>query len=139
VTKRGLDVLSAMPLFSDLSKRHLRRLGDLMEEERFHDGASVVKEGEEGDSLYVIVEGQAKVKRGGRTVDRLLPGDVFGEVSLLDGGPRTATVEAETPFVVLAIHREPFRKMLQQEPDIAVKILSSLARRFRLMQRAQSR
>jgi CRP-like cAMP-binding protein len=107
-----------------------------MEEERFHEGAKVVSEGDQGDSLYIIVEGQASVIRGGRRVDNLLPGDFFGEVSLLDGGPRTATVTADTPLVVLAMNRKPFARMLEQEPEIAVKILISLARRFRYMQRS---
>jgi CRP/FNR family transcriptional regulator, cyclic AMP receptor protein len=136
VGKRGHDVLSDVPLFSELSKRHLRRVADLMEEERFHEGAAVVEEGDQGDSLYVILEGQADVVRGKRTVDHVLPGDFFGEISLLDGGPRTATVRAATPLVVLAIRRKPFSHMLQQEPEIAVKVLSALARRFRVMQRS---
>jgi CRP/FNR family cyclic AMP-dependent transcriptional regulator len=135
VARRGHDVLSDIPLFSELSKRHLRRLGDLMEEQRFHEGANIVSEGDDGDSLYIIVEGQAGVIRGGRRVDRLLPGDFFGEVSLLDGGPRTATVTADTPLVVLAMHRRPFARMVEKEPEIAVKILIALARRFRFMQR----
>ena len=136
MARSGHVLLSEIPLFSQLSKRHLRRVGDLLEEERFHEGAPVVKEGEEGDSLYVIAEGEAKVIRGNRTVDRLLPGDFFGEVSLLDGGPRTATVQADTPLAVLMIRRRPFVRMLEQEPEIAFKILTALARRFRRIQRA---
>jgi CRP/FNR family transcriptional regulator, cyclic AMP receptor protein len=136
VAKRGHDVLSDVPLFSELSKRHLRRVAELMEEEQFPEGAAVVEEGDQGDSLYVIIEGQADVVRGKRTVDHLLPGDFFGEVSLLDGGPRTATVTAATPLTLFAIRRKPFSRMLQQEPEIAVKILTALTRRFRTMQRS---
>jgi len=139
VSNRGRDILMGVPLFSDLSKRHVRRIADLMEEQRFHEGANVVREGEEGDSLYVLVEGQADVIRGDRTVDRLLPGDFFGEISLLDGGPRTATVTADTPITVLTISRGPFTRMLGQEPEIAVKILSALARRLRWMMRSSRR
>jgi len=108
-----------------------------MEEERYHEGASVVREGEDGDSMYVLVEGQADVVRGDRTVDRLLPGDFFGEISLLDGGPRTATIVADTPITVYAIRRDRFNRMLTQEPEIAAKILTALARRLRFMIRRQ--
>jgi protein phosphatase len=137
LANRGADILTNVPLFSELSKRHLKRVAELMEQERYHEGAKVVREGEEGDSMYVLVEGQADVARGGRTVDRLLPGDFFGEISLLDGGPRTATVVADTPITVLAIRRDPFNRMLAQEPEIAGKILTALARRLRLMIRRQ--
>ena len=134
---RGGDILANVPLFSELSKRHLKRVAELMEQERYHEGAIVVHEGEEGDSMYVLAEGQADVVRGGRTVDRLLPGDFFGEISLLDAGPRTATIVADTPITVLAIRRGPFNRMLTQEPEIAGKILTALARRLRLMIRRQ--
>jgi protein phosphatase len=137
VANRGRDILANVPLFSELSKRHLKRVAELMEEERYHEGAKVVREGEEGDSMYVLVGGQADVVRGGRTVDRLLPGDFFGEISLLDGGPRTATIVVDTPITVLAIRRGPFNRMLTQEPEIAGKILTALARRLRYMIRRQ--
>jgi CRP-like cAMP-binding protein len=137
LANRGGDILANVPLFSELSKRHLKRVAELMEQERYHEGANVVHEGEEGDSMYVLVEGQADVVRGGRTVDRLLPGDFFGEISLLDGGPRTASIVADTPITVFAIRRGPFNRMLAQEPEIAGKILTALARRLRLMIRRQ--
>ncbi|MFL5737986.1 MAG: cyclic nucleotide-binding domain-containing protein [Actinomycetota bacterium] len=137
MANRGRDILMSVPLFSELSKRHVKRVADVMEEERYHEGASIVREGEEGDSMYVLVEGQADVVRDDRTVDRLLPGDFFGEISLLDGGPRTATIVADTPITVLAIRRDPFNRMLTQEPEIAVKILTALARRLRFMMRRQ--
>ena len=137
MANRGRDILMGVPLFSELSKRHVKRIADLMDEERYHEGASVVREGEDGDSMYVLVEGQADVRRGDRTVDRLLPGDFFGEISLLDAGPRTATIVADTPITVLAIRRGPFNRMLEQEPEIAARILTALARRLRLMIRRQ--
>jgi CRP-like cAMP-binding protein len=137
VANRERDILMNVPLFSELSKRHVKRVADVMEEERYHEGAKIVREGEDGDSLYVLVEGQADVVRDGRTVDRLLPGDFFGEISLLDGGPRTATIVADTPITVYAIRRGPFNRMLTQEPEIASKVLTALARRLRFMIRRQ--
>jgi protein phosphatase len=137
VSNRGRDILSGVPLFSGLPKKHVRRIAELMDEERYHEGASIVREGEQGDSMYVVVEGQCNVVRGDRSVDRLLPGDFFGEISLLDGGPRTASIVTDTPVTVLTISRAPFAQMLEQEPEIAVKILTALARRLRFMIRSQ--
>ncbi len=133
--RRAVDVLSRVPLFSGLSTRHLRRLSDLTEEARFMEGASIVKEGEEGDSFYVILAGQAKVVgRGGRVVAHLLPGDFFGEISLIDGGKRTASVVSETPLTTLILERKRFARMLEQEPGIAAKMLEELARRLRRLE-----
>jgi CRP/FNR family cyclic AMP-dependent transcriptional regulator len=137
VANRERDILMSVPLFSELSKRHVKRIAELMDEERYHEGAKIVREGEDGDSMYVLVEGQAEVVRNDRTVDRLLPGDFFGEISLLDGGPRTATIVADTPITVYAIRRGPFNRMLSQEPEIASKVLTALARRLRFMIRRQ--
>jgi CRP-like cAMP-binding protein len=137
VANRERDILMSVPLFSELSKRHVKRIAELMDEERYHEGAKIVREGEDGDSMYVLVEGQADVVRDDRTVDRLLPGDFFGEISLLDGGPRTATIVADTPITVYAIRRGPFNRMLSQEPEIASKVLTALARRLRFMIRRQ--
>ena len=136
MARGATDALARVPLFEELSSRHLRRVAELMQEVSYHDGAPVVTEGQDGDSLYMIVEGEAKVMRGKRSVDKLLPGDVFGEISLLDGGPRTATVVASTPLRLLEIRRDPFRKMLEQEPGITVKLLGALAKRFRRMSRS---
>ncbi|MGQ0669836.1 MAG: cyclic nucleotide-binding domain-containing protein [Actinomycetota bacterium] len=136
MSRRGQHVLAHVPLFAGLSQRALRRVSDLAEEVRYMEGAPVVREGDDGDSFYVILEGQAKVVRGtGRVLTRLVPGDFFGEVSLLDGGERTATVVSETPLTMLMLGRKPFAKMLEQQPDVAVKMLEELAARLRRMER----
>ena len=115
---RGGDILANVPLFSELSKRHLKRVAELMEQERYHEGAIVVHEGEEGDSMYVLAEGQADVVRGGRTVDRLLPGDFFGEISLLTSRPRTATVTALTGVETLELTRASLESLRAAYPDL---------------------
>jgi CRP/FNR family transcriptional regulator, cyclic AMP receptor protein len=129
-------VLAQVPLFASLSTRHRKRLADSIREARFMEGARVVKEGEVGESFFVIVEGEAKVEnRSGRVVNRLFPGDFFGEISLLDGGARTATVAAETPLVTLELTRRAFRKVLEQEPAVAVKLLAYTAGLLRRLER----
>ncbi|MFB3738059.1 MAG: cyclic nucleotide-binding domain-containing protein [Candidatus Velamenicoccus archaeovorus] len=134
--RREQLALAQVPLFSPLSPRYLRRLADQMEEVRYMEGAPIVKEGEIGDTFYVIAEGQAKVENTkGRVVNRLLPGDFFGEISLLDGGARTATVVAETPMTLLALTRKRFLKLLQAEPAVAVKLLEHSATMLRRLER----
>jgi CRP/FNR family cyclic AMP-dependent transcriptional regulator len=135
VAKRGQAVLERVPLFEDLSKGQLRGVRDLAEEVRYMEGASIVREGEPGDSFYVIVEGQAKVQRGDKTLATLVPGEFFGEISLLDGGERTATVVSETPMALLEIKQRPFMKMIGKQPDIALKMMQGLAARLREMER----
>jgi CRP-like cAMP-binding protein len=129
--KRGVHLLAGVPLFSGLSPRHLRRLADLAEEVRFDAGTPIVQEEQPGGTMYVILEGEAKVTRGKRTLNRLYPGDFFGEVSLLDGGPRTATVVAETPVAAVRLFRKEFDKLVASDPGVAVKILGELASRIR--------
>jgi ATP-binding cassette subfamily B protein len=88
------------------------------------EGASIVREGDKGDTFFVVLEGQARVvNRKGRVLNRVYPGDFFGEISLLDGGPRTATVVAETPMLLLGLSRSAFRDVLATEPVVAVKLL----------------
>jgi CRP-like cAMP-binding protein len=135
VGKREQQALAQVPLFSHLSPRYLKRIADSTQEVRYMEGASVVKEGQEGESFFVIVEGQAKVlNRTGKVVNRLLPGDFFGEISLLDGGARTATVVTETPMMMLELKRSAFRKALEEEPRVAVKLLEHAAGMLRRLE-----
>jgi CRP-like cAMP-binding protein len=137
VRDRAREAIARVPLFSNLSPRHLKRLADLTEEQRFMAGATVVKEGEVGDTFYVILEGEAKVlHRSGRTANRLYPGDFFGEISLLDGGARTASVVAETLISMLALRRKDFMKLLEVEPEVAVKLLRHAAALLRRLERS---
>jgi CRP-like cAMP-binding protein len=139
VPRRGRESLAQVPLFTELSPRHMKRVGDLMEEQRYMDGATVVREGDIGDTFYVIREGEAKVvTRSGRVVNRLRPGDFFGEISLLDGGPRTASVVAETPLTMLALTRNAFLRLVRDEPAVAVGLLTYAARLLRRMERSKT-
>jgi CRP/FNR family cyclic AMP-dependent transcriptional regulator len=131
--RKGVGLLETVPLFSGLSKRHLRRIAGLAEEARFPAGKVIVQTGSRGNAFYVIVEGTAKVLAGysSRTLARLGPGDFFGELALLDGGPRTASVVAAEPLTTIRIPRAQFRKMLRKEPEVGLKILEDLAGRLR--------
>ena len=131
--RKGVALLEKVPLFNGLSKRHLRRIAGLADEARFPAGRVIVQTGSRGNAFYVIVEGTAKVLAGysSRTLARLGPGDFFGELALLDGGPRTASVVAAEPLTAIRIQRAQFRKMLRSEPEVGLKILEELAGRLR--------
>jgi CRP/FNR family cyclic AMP-dependent transcriptional regulator len=132
VASRKLDtVLSAVPLFDGLSRRHLKRLAAASEVADFMAGHAIVREGEPGDAFFVVLAGQAKVTSNGKLVNRVLPGDHFGEISLLDGDVRTATVTSETPMTLLMLPRPRFLKALRDDPDIAMNLLAGLARQVR--------
>jgi CRP-like cAMP-binding protein len=139
MAKRERDALAQVPLFQGLSARHLRRIADVTKEERLMQGATVVKAGDSGDTFYMILEGEAKVvSPSRRETNRLQPGDWFGEISLLDGGPRTASVIAETPMRALTLKRSAFRKVLEDEPSVTVKILAQIATLIRRLERPTS-
>ena len=139
MAKRGRELLARVPLFANLSPRYLRRLADFTEEQRYMEGGKVVREGDIGEAFYVIVEGEAKVVgRSGRAVNHLYPGDFFGEISLLDGGPRTATVVAATPLTMLALPRRALLDVIRQEPAVGAKLLQHVAGLLRRMEHSPS-
>jgi CRP/FNR family cyclic AMP-dependent transcriptional regulator len=135
----ALELLKEVPLFAALSGPQLSRLAGIAEEVSYGPGRMIVRDGTPGVAFYVITEGRAKVIKGkiasagGRA--RLGPGDFFGELALLDGGPRSASVVADGPITTIRIERRPFRSLLRDEPDIALKLLEGMARRMRGMTR----
>ena len=132
MAKPKLDmVLASVALFEGLSKRHLKQIAALATVDNYMEGATIVKEGEPGDSFFVVLSGQAKVLVRKRNVNRILPGDHFGEISLLDGGPRSASVVTETPMTVASIGRKGFERLLKNDPDLSLAMLRTLAKRLR--------
>ena len=134
--KQLTTVLEAVPLFEGLTQKQLRKVADLADVARFMAGATLVKQGVVGDSFYVVLTGQAKVIANDRTVNRLLPGDHFGEISLLDGGPRSASVAAETEMTLVIITQKDFLAMLSKDPEITVCLLEGMARTVRRLDRS---
>jgi CRP/FNR family cyclic AMP-dependent transcriptional regulator len=130
-TAQRADLLSRVPLFSGLSRRHIKLLAEAATDARYRPGTTIVLEGKPGDTFFAIVDGDADVLRGVRRIAKLGPGDFFGEISLLDGGPRTATVEARTPVVAVRLGRATFNQMLKVDPKVGVKILGEVAHRLR--------
>jgi CRP/FNR family cyclic AMP-dependent transcriptional regulator len=136
---RSTTALAGVPLFSGFSKRHLQRLAAETDEVRFRPGEGIVEEGNPGETLFVLLEGQAKVIRGGKVRTHLVPGDFFGEVSVLDGGPRTASVVAETPVAALRLFRRTVLELVSNEPQLALSLLGGIAHRIREIDRSLTR
>lgn len=125
------EQLSQVPIFSGCSNRELQAIARAAKEVHHKAGTTIAREGDAGIGLFVISDGRAKVTIGGRTKGRLGPGDFFGEIALLDGGPRTASVVAESDLTLLGVTEWVFRGLLQEHPTIAIKTLQSLAGRLR--------
>ena len=123
--------LQSVPLFSGLTKKELAVVSGAAKEVGATAGDILAKEGEQGVGFFLIVEGTARVVVNGRTRRRLSAGDTFGEIALLDGGPRTATVIAETDMVMLGITAWAFKGLLTQYPTITIKLLEEVASRLR--------
>jgi CRP-like cAMP-binding protein len=135
MAKPAADVLSTVDLFQSLSKRELQRLMSSAKELTFVVGDSIVTEGDEDGRFYLLLEGAARVAKGRRTLAKLGPGDYFGEISLIDGEPRSATVLATEPVRALTIARWHFRPLLEEHPAIARKVLLEMCRRVRELDR----
>jgi CRP/FNR family cyclic AMP-dependent transcriptional regulator len=127
----ALETLSTIPLFSRLSPRQLRKLYKGIGEDRYDAGTMIVREGAHAETLFVVLEGTAKVVRSGRTVSHRGPGEFFGEISMIDGRARAASVIAETPMRCLVIFQASLRKLAMSEPQVAWALLESLATRMR--------
>lgn len=128
-----LDELSRVSLFSACSKKDLRAIAKAVDELVVEDERELVKEGTAGKEAFIIVEGTAVVRRNGRRVASLGPGDCFGELALLDGGPRTASVIADEPMRVLVLGQREFHWLLDEVPGLATKIMRSMAARIRAL------
>ena len=131
MTETSLAALAGIPLFAGIPKRHLRAILKRMGEYEYKDGDTILREARQGEVLFLLLEGSARVVRGGRTVARLSPGDFFGEIAVLDRRPRTASVIAASPVRCLTLHRDDLREVLAGEPVIAWSLLQALASRLR--------
>lgn len=123
--------LAAVPIFSGCSKRELAIIARASKVVVHKDGTVIAREGERGIGLFLILEGRCLVTIGGKTKAKLGPGDFFGEVALLDGGPRTATVTAASAVKLVGITGWVFRGLLMEHPSIALKTLEAVAGRLR--------
>ena len=129
--KSATQMLGSVGLFEGLSTKELSQIQKASRQVEFSAGSEIVKEGEEGVGFHLILSGRAKVSVRGRTRKTLGPGKFFGELSLIDRGPRTATVVAETAVKTLSIVSWEFLPLVEKTPSIARKLLVEMCRRLR--------
>ncbi len=133
-----LAMLQRVPLFSGLTAKEVKRIQAAGREVRFDTGAHITSEGEQGIAFFLILEGRASVHVASKPKRGLGPGDFVGEIALLDGGPRTATVTAETPLRCFALVAWTFRPLLLESPEVTYKMLVEVCRRLRGADRESS-
>jgi len=122
--------LSKIPLFANCSKRELERLLARTRSETVDAGHKLFLEGTPGTNLYLILAGTAVVRKNGRRIAQLGPGDVVGELAVILGEPRTATVEAETPIEWLVLDRASLRRAFDDVPGLGWNVLQAVAGRL---------
>lgn len=133
------DLLKKVPLFEGMSARDLKVVAAEMREDSFKAGKAIVTEGDPGGRFYLIVEGQAKVTQNGRSRGVLQPGDSFGELSLIDKGPRSATVTAQTDVVARSLTSISFLALLDEHSSMSRKVMVELAKLVRKTEKALNR
>ncbi len=126
--------LAKCRLFEDLSKSELAAAADMMGEDHFPGKTQILKEGEEGMGFFfVVLDGSATVVQHGKEVATLKQGDFFGEVTSLNGGPRTASVTTKEPLWVVRLTDSNFRPFLEAYPKVAYRILEKVLMRFQAL------
>ena len=124
-------LLRTVPLFQGMTDSAIDAIAGLAEPGHYAAGDTLVRQGEPGETLIVIVDGRATVDQDGTVIRRLANGDFLGEISLIDGGPRTATVIAETPIEALVIDRAGFDRLMNDHPAVRLGLLMALSERLR--------
>lgn len=128
-----LELLRRIPLFNACNPRQIQRIGMLADEVDVPDGKVLMRQGETGHDMMIVVSGQVSVDRDGQRINTLGPGDFFGELALVDGGPRTATVTAEAPARLLVVGHRDFHSLMDEFPEIAAQVMNALAHRVRTL------
>lgn len=128
--------LEGVALLEACTRRQLKAVARITEVVEKPAGTVLARAGEPGNEFFLILDGHARVEVSPRKRSRLEPGTYFGEMSLLDGGPRSATVVAETPLRLLAIKRRDFATLLREAPELTQSLLATLSRRVRQAEQA---
>ena len=124
-----VELLLKVPLFARCSKRELAAIATLANEVNLPDGHTLIREGAQAFSFFVLVEGTAEVRQNGRRIAILGPGDFMGELALILHRPRTATVTLTSPAQLLAVSAHNFSSLLERSPQLQLKLLETLAER----------
>ena len=123
--------IAAVPLFADTDRKHLQQIASLCTEVSAPAGTVLCREGESGQEFFVLLEGTVAVTSHGAELARLGRGDFFGELALLDGKTRNATVTATSDVELLVLSRREFESVLHDDPEVAVRMLPAIGARLR--------
>jgi CRP-like cAMP-binding protein len=130
-----MERFQRIPLFQSVSKQNLRAIVSAATEVDLPAGKILVKEGDHGRELYVILRGTAEVSQGGRKLRELTPGEFFGEMALLHPAPRSATVTAHTDMRLMVLDARSLDVILDREPTVGGRLLEAMAKRVRANER----
>jgi CRP/FNR family transcriptional regulator/CRP/FNR family cyclic AMP-dependent transcriptional regulator len=131
-----MDLLKKVPMFSNLSQRHLREIGKHADQVKVEAGRVLAQQEKKGWEFIFIVDGKARVEKDGKIIRQLSEGDFFGEISLIDGEPRTATVISDTEMTLLVVNKTSFDHLLDKVPGLQRKILIALCQYLRSAEKA---
>lgn len=133
---RKVALLGKVPLFSECTQRELSRIASLADEIEVDKGTLLTKEGMPGRECFVVSEGRATAKLRGKKLAAYSSGDVFGEMSLLDNEPRSATITADSDMVLFVVDSRSFWGLCEEAPTVTRKIMKNLAQRIRRVEKA---
>lgn len=133
---RKVQLLSKVPLFTECSQRELSKIASLADEIEVDKGTVLTKEGLPGRECFVVSEGKAKATLRGKKLASYGTGDVFGEMSLLDNEPRSATITAESDMVLFVVDSRSFWGLCEEAPSVTRKIMKAIAQRLRRVEKA---
>lgn len=128
-----IDLLRTVPLFAELGKRELERVSTLADIVDLPADRPLMTQGQHGAQMFILVSGRARVERDAHPINEVGPGEVIGEIALLDGGPRTATVTLTEPSRLLVLARREFQALMDEFPEIRLRVLEAVARRLRAL------
>ncbi len=125
-----IELIAKVPLFAGLAKQQLTRVASIADEIDLPEGKVLTRQGERGREFFILLEGEAEVRRSGRKLATRRAGEFFGEIALISDIPRVATVTATTPVRALVIRDREFRALLERTPAIALDVLTAVAERL---------
>jgi CRP-like cAMP-binding protein len=125
-----VKLIAGVPLFEGLSKRELAQVASIADEIDFRPGKVLIREGDRGREFFILLEGEAEVRRRGKKLATRRAGEFFGEIALVSDMPRVATVTTTSDVRALVISDRDFRSLLHRTPSIALKVLEAVAQRI---------
>ena len=135
-SSQKMELLKKVPMFNNLSQRHLREIGKHADQVKVEAGSVLAQQEKKGWEFILIVDGKARVVKNGKVIRQLSEGDFFGEISLIDGEPRTATVISDTNMTILVVNKTSFDHLLDNIPGLQRKILIALCQYLRSAEKA---